>query len=165
MLMTCKREELYKMYTVLKNLKGNFSKWFQVSIYDIMNSIESSIKSIEEIIKPSDGFIEFEKKRNQILIDLSKKDENGQPILITNGLSKSYDLLEENKKEAILRINELKMEYKDILKDFEKSQKDIDEIMNSEIEVDIKLIPFKYFPDTLETDVFNVLIKFADRGD
>lgn len=86
---------------------------------------------------------EFQNRRQELLIKLSKKDEKGEPILINNG--RQYDL--ENQELFMEQYKVLEEEYKDVIEEYQRRESEIQKIMNEDIDVELYKINIEYLPN------------------
>lgn len=164
--MKLKRNDLFKLFNALSSLKGKFNKHFQLYVFDNINILEPMVKSMSEVFKPSEKFMEFEKKRNDILKRLAEKDDKGSPKTYIDPYTKadSYYILPDNIKIAQEEIRVLQEPYRDAIDENINQQKEADKILQEDVDVNIRLIPFEYFPDELD-EKFKPLFMIVDRGD
>jgi uncharacterized protein YeeX (DUF496 family) len=165
--MKLKREDVYRVYSLIGSLKGKFNKHFQMYLFDITNALESTFKSIQEVIKPSDKFIEFETKRNELLKAAADIDENGQPKTHVDPFTytQSYNIPSLKMESVKESIRVLKEEYKDAIEENIKQQPEIKKLMEDEIDIPITLIPFSLVPDEMDIDILRALSPYIDRGE
>lgn len=76
-----KRSELFDFYNKMQGLRYHSdSKKFSYTLIKNIKAIEEDIKKLNEIIKPDDEFMKFEKERISICEKHALKDENGEPL-------------------------------------------------------------------------------------
>jgi len=165
--MKLKREDVYRVYSLIGSLKGKFNKHFQMYLFDITNALEPTVKSIQEVIKPSEKFIEFETKRNELLKAAADIDESGQPKTYVDPYThaQSYSIHPSKMESVKESIGVLKEEYIDTINENIKQQPEIEKLMKDEIDIPITLIPFSLVPDEMDIDILRALSPYIDRGE
>jgi len=120
----------------------------------IMNeeNVQSNVKAIQGIAKPSDNYMEYEQKRNNILIEYGKSDASGNIILNENNGVVFKD--EESEKNAIDEINKLNEEYLDILDERNEDIKQYNELLMTDVELNLIVVSLDDVPDEVGEDVF-----------
>jgi len=101
-------------------------------------------KSIfEEILKPSEGFKQYEEKRIALCEISSEKDENGKAI--TEGdRYKIVDMIKFNQE-----LNKLTLEHEEAVNDRKRQLEEYNSLMEEEIEIDFQKIGFNDLPEEL----------------
>jgi hypothetical protein len=165
--MKLKREDVYRVYSLIGSLKGKFNKHFQMYLFDITNALEPTVKSIQEVIKPSEKFIEFETKRNELLKASADIDTNGQPKTYIDPFTQSpaYAIPPSKMESVKESIKVLKEEYIDAINENIKQQPEIEKLMKDEIDISIVSIPFDLVPDEMDIDILRALSPYIDRGE
>jgi vacuolar-type H+-ATPase subunit I/STV1 len=118
-------------YAVLKNRKK------------IEVQVEEDKPIFEEILKPSEGFKEYEQKRIELCVLHSEKDDNGDPITNDNRY-KIIDTVKFNEE-----LTELSTEYKVSIDDRQNQMNEYNTLMEENIEINFQKIDF----DTLPEDI------------
>jgi len=97
----------------------------------------------EEILKPSEGFKEYEEKRIALCENSSEKDEEGNAI--TEGdRYKIIDMAKFNKD-----LDKLTLEYKSAVEDRKVQINEYNSLMEEDIEIDFQKIGFNDLPEEL----------------
>jgi hypothetical protein len=107
------------------------------------SQIEDDRTIFEEILKPSEGFKEYEDKRISLCESSSEKDEEGKAI--TEGdRYKIIDMVKFNND-----LNELTEEYQDVVDDRKKQIEEYNSLMEENIELDFQKVGFNDLPEEL----------------
>lgn len=153
MLKTLKNYEvldLVEAFNVIGRMGIESNKKFSYAIILNDEAIKSRVKAITEIAKPSEDYIEYETKRNDIIREYGSKDANGN-IILTDDRWVNFD--DDVKEKAISLINDLNKEYSTVI---DKRNNDIDDynaILEEEHEYDITMVSLDDVPDDVGKDV------------
>lgn len=118
-------------FTVLKNRKK------------IEKQLEEDKPIFEEILKPTEGFIEYENKRIALCELHSEKDEDGKPI--TEG--DKYKILDIQKFND--ELFELTEKYTESVEDRKRQIEEYNSLMEENVDIDFQKISFENLPDDL----------------
>lgn len=153
---TMTREEVLKLYDVFKELSQIHNTRFAYFIAKNKKLLQSEIEIINEIRRPPEKYLEFERKRLDLVAFHSEKNENGDPI-IQNGHFKVVD-------ESLFSsaFKSLSKEYAEALIDAEKHEDSLKEFLSESVDFDVLTIPFKYLPDTLNSSEIESLMSFIE---
>lgn len=148
MLVKVKRSDLINAWGVLESLK-NQKMGIQTTYKIVKNRklIEPEIEAIQEAIKPSEKFIEFEKKRVELCEKFCKKDSGGKAIVENN----SYAFEDSELPKFQVELKNLQSEYQEEFDKRKMVEKDIENLTNEEIEVDVTKIAINDIPDDFLT--------------
>lgn len=168
--MKLKRGEVYGIKQCINLLDGKYNTRFLLKLDDIINILNPYAESIEEKMKtgPNKGFLQFEYSRNKIMEEFADKDEQGNPVIKRNPFTQNEVFVisnEENKIKSKEKIEKLLEEHKDDIEDFKNQEKELNEIMEDEVEINIPLISLKYFPEEISTNDFAILKTIIDRSE
>ena len=105
--------------------------------------VEEDKPIFEEILKPSDGFQEYEKKRITLCETSSEKDDDGKAI--TEG--DRYKILDMNKFNGDL--TNLSEEYKESVEDRKKQIEEYNTLMEENMSIDFQKLNFDDLPEEL----------------
>ncbi len=115
-------------------------------------ALKNEIDALQEAVKTSPEWLEYEQKRIQILVKYAEKDNNGEPIIRNN----QYILNRELIFEATQEINDLVSEYKDVLDQREKEETELRKLLEEEVEIpgcakiEVEFLPEKLKPEFVE---------------
>ena len=113
--------------------------------------IQSNVKAITSIAKPSESYIEFEQKRQEIISKYADTDSDGNIILNDN---RWVVFKPENREAAVEEIKSLTKEYSDVI---ELRNKDIDEyneLLDADVELNIHMVSLDDVPEEVGKDIF-----------
>lgn len=133
------------IYKTFPNLKTNFgSISFRFSLERNKMILEPYYKLIENVKTnlKSEEFKKFEDTKINFLRQHGEKDENGE-LIFENGNLKIED-------EYVLLFYKLLEENKDLIKKQELLDKEFDEFLKKEIELDFEYIQIEDLPDEIE---------------
>ncbi|MBN2617269.1 MAG: hypothetical protein JXR64_03030 [Spirochaetales bacterium] len=147
----------------LKSLNG-FA--FVMAIADVKRRIQREQKVLNEIIEPSEKFKEYQKELSEINRDYSKKDENGDPIIITeiryNQEISRYDFDEELKEEREKKKTALNKKYKSEIEEQKEKEKQYNEAMNEYSTLRKKELSEKQLPKNITLEQLEIAYYFLD---
>ena len=127
--------------------------------YTISKNKEVLKKVVEEIQKKAemhDNYREYEKERVELNEKHTKRDKDGNPVI----KDKNYVIKDKAKFDA--DVEKLKKKHKDAIEEREQQRKDVEDLANKEITLDLKTIPLSIVPDKVTVDqmeVLSILIK------
>ena len=147
---------LNQKLSYLGALKG--SK-FSFTISKNKEVIKPIIDKLNKLIKQSDKFKEFDKKRVDINKKYAKLDEKGNPEL----LNEQYQILDDKKEDFNKEIDALKEEYKDTVKEREDQKKELEVFLKEEITLDFKTIPLSIIPEDINVDEMDILTPLVEE--
>lgn len=169
MKLNLKRVELVSLNMVLneivQNDKESFDKRFIFGVHRNIEYFKPEMESIKNTQKEPARFQEFQEKVQQIGLECSDKDEQGNPKIDKNG-SNDVFVITEKREEANKQLMELQKEYLDVIEDQKKNIDVFNTLMEEEIEIDVCKVSFAYFPDKYDISKHNVLkhiIKETDQ--
>lgn len=152
-----KRSELFDLYNKLQGLRYHSdNKKFSYALIKNIKSIESDINELNQIIKPNEDFLQFEKERISVCRSHAIKDENGEPIL--NG----DEFQIENMEQFNADLEPMKVKYQDVLSERQKQIEEYNSLLDEEIQEDlIKVgpddLPDGITPNEIE-DIYPILL-------
>lgn len=157
------RSELINLWNSLQNVKGTFSKYLYYAIEKTKTNIKSEIDNIvkveSELLNSPEMRI-FEDLRTKLLIELAKKDENGNPITIKEGNVERV-LLGDNENEFNDRLVELIEINKEAIQKNSDNRTKFNQFLAEEVEVNVVKTELKYLPDEMDRDMTEVLLKLV----
>lgn len=109
----------------------------------IEGQVEEDKPIFEEILKPSEGFKEYEQKRIMLCESSSEKDEEGKAI--TEG--DRYKIPDMDK--FNVDLSELSNEYKEAIDDRKHQIDEYNSLMEEDIEVEFQVIGFNDLPEDI----------------
>lgn len=158
--------DLYAIKEVIAKVRNKGDNRFKLPLILNEQMIATRIAALEELRKPSEAFEEFEKKRRDLITQTSERDESGNVLLyvtpecldraVEMGYPKVLD------KEAFdAGMTTLHEEYKDCLATEQAKQEDFTRTLEEPADVELKKIPFDFFPE-LDYDDLRVLLNMID---
>jgi len=132
--------------------------------------LEPVIKSLEEMVKPSEEHAEFIAERKKILQEFAKKDENGDPIVRANVVAgqqqETYMIpgISDETNEFNVKMDKLKKKFKKTIEEQESREKEYDKHLDEEAEdftpimVNWKLVPESGLSQQAMDGVFFMII-------
>lgn len=104
--------------------------------------LKSFIDHLDEKFKPSKDYSEYENERLNLAIEMSEKDENGQPKIVNNAYVIKKDL-RDNFKTA---LQELRVQYSKTIEDNKNMLLKLEETLMEDKEVDVHFIKKEVLP-------------------
>jgi hypothetical protein len=154
-----KRVSLLNLYGLLMEMKSQKNdKRVQFAVVRNLEYFEPEIKSLREIQKNSPRFEEYVQKRRELGELYADKDESGQPKIVIVENQQVFQITEK-KEEANSKIFELMKEYNDVIEEKNQSIKQLSELMNEEIEVDVCKVSFDFLPEDANYGILKSIIK------
>lgn len=141
--MNIKKGEVVQLWNTIEQLRMvNSHIKFTYALAKNKKILSTEVESIQEAISPSEEFKTFEGERLSLCRDMSKKDENGEAIII-NG--REFDIEDMDEFEA--KLNDLKDNYKETIdKEMEKNKQAL-EMLEEEVDLDLAQLHLDYFPE------------------
>lgn len=115
---------------------GTFSYAVAINARRLRNEVES----ITDALKPLPGFSKYSDARNALLVEMSDKDERGNPIVQTLPNGREMFQIRDNRAEFERREGELKKLYEAEIAEQEKHEKDLEELIQGPVEVKVHRI-------------------------
>lgn len=147
---------LNQRLSLLGALKG--SK-FSFTIAKNKEVIKPTVDKLNKMIKMSNRFMEFDKKRVEINEKYAERDEKGNPIMKEERFTIPNDKKEDFEKE----IEALKTEYKDAVSERETQKKELEAFLKEEITLDFKTIPLSIIPEDINVDEMEILAPLVEE--
>lgn len=139
-----KRNDITGILTTLNEVSELKGVKFAFAVLKNRKKIEVQIEEdkliFEQILKPSEGYTEFETKRIDLCIKHSEKDEDGNAITE----NEQYKILDMDKFHEDLNI--LSEEYKDDVKIRYEQIEEYNSLMEEDLTFDFKKVPFEDLP-------------------
>ena len=150
------RENLVSIWGVLNGLAAE--KTTAKGAYGIAKNkriVDAEVKSIEDAQKNQklpEGIEEFEAKRIDLCKKMADKDEEGNPLVVNNSF-----VLAENKAKFDKKLEKLRKEYEVAITTRETQDKDFQDFLKEEIEVDFHAIKVDDLPDNVTAQQIGIL--------
>ena len=166
--MKLKRIELVSLNHVLSKLSQNTQdsdKRFNYMVIKNLETFKVEIECIKKVQQDNPKFAEFQSKVQQVGIDCSDKDKDGNPILQTINNVQTY-VINERKQEADKVIGDLKVEYKEAIDQRQTELEQINQLMEEDVEVEVVKCSWLYLPNSLNINdqkILKLIIKETDE--
>ena len=137
---------------MVENPDTKFESTKKFSYAIIMNDANhrSRAEAIIKVSQPSETYIEYEKKREELVNEYSIKDSDGKPVLI----DQRWVRIDKDRREELdEKIKLLDQEYSDVLDKRNKDLEDFNSILEEEHDVDIITVSLDDIPDTVANDI------------
>jgi len=150
------RENLVQIWGVLNGLTAE--KTTAKGAYGIAKNkriVDSEVKSIEEAQKNQklpDGIEEFESKRIELCKKMADKDEEGNPMVANNSF-----VLVQNKQKFDKKLEKLRKDYDEPISLREKQDKEFQDFLKEEVEIDFHTINVNDLPDNVTAQQIGIL--------
>jgi len=102
----------------------DMDRWFNYAVQETINRATSTAKIINEVIKPKEKMIEYNKKLKELQLKHTHRDEFGDPVKHTNVINgrefEVFDISEINNPKGAFNVatNKLNEEYKEAIKEY-----------------------------------------------
>lgn len=149
-----KKKELLNIWNILHQFPTSdlYHPKFVYGISKNKKRMQSEIESLQELFKDEPTYIEYDRERVRMCQSMCDKDDKNAPIIINN----SYQITEK-KSEFNDAMDKLKEKYKDAIEKNEAKVKEIENILDEDIEIDFYLIDIGYFPNGISIDHMDYL--------
>ena len=155
--MTFQKKDLLNIDAAIKHLlEGeNNPKLLTYALIKNSKLIETEVTAIREAYETeTEGYKEYLDKLREVYNEFGAKDEQGNVKVTPNG----FELLREEDRETVTeKIKELEETFKDALDARNKEIEDYQELLKSEIDLDLQKIEFDALPENLNAEVMYVL--------
>lgn len=159
--MKISREKILEMWALFEKLSGEKNNVkFYYTILKNKKVIEPEVEILKSANEAPEKHQEFEQKRLVLCGDFCEKDDDGKPEIEGN----NFVILPEKRSDFEGKLEALKEEYKEMFDKIEASQKEFDELLNEEIEVEFSLIPMSTVPKELVGQDVETLFDLIDEN-
>jgi len=144
--------DLYQSLVSVGSLKG---VQFAYAVAKNLSIIEPEIEAIRKANIPSDKFNEYDKKRIELAEKHSEKVNGKAEKIMKNGVE-VYNVKDEAK--FVEELKKLQSEYEVAITEREAQMKDIDKLLEEEIELLVHTVDIQHIPSDIQakqmTDIF-----------
>lgn len=151
-----KNYEIYQINEALGELKQIAKKELAYAVYKNLQKIGQEIEIIEKMkYQPSDKFLEYDGKRNQVCISYADKDENKEPIVIPGtqpGEPGKYKIPEKKQEKFMTELQKLQDDYKDVLEEKRIQEQEFVDFLNAESELELVKISKDVLPEYITAE-------------
>lgn len=148
-----KRTNLIKLWNALNLFNDSYNAHFSYFIAINKNRLKTEIEIMEKLTKPSEQYIEFNKKREEIAKKYSAKDNDGKVVIIDN----KYDIID--KISFNNEFKELIGEYTETIAEYNNQMKDYNDFIAEEVEIKTHSIKFENLPNKITPEVIELFIE------
>lgn len=134
-----------------KELK-NSSAIFNYAVLLNQDVVSGKGQAIIAMSNLSEDYIEFEKKKEELIKSYAEKDESGK-IIYTDDEQSWAKIKEGCEEELTQKLNNFIEENKAVIEQREKDIEDFKNVLNDEVELDIYEIDLKDIPDEVGKDL------------
>lgn len=156
MKITKSRKEFINLYQMLGYLGELTGARFTYTISKNKEILKNVVEEIQKKAEMHDNYREYEKERVELNEKYTKRDKDGNPEI----KDKNYVIKDKVKFDE--EVEKLKKKHKDAIEEREQQRKEVEELANKEITLDLKTIPLSIVPDKVtvdQMDVLSILIK------
>jgi polyribonucleotide nucleotidyltransferase len=156
MKITKSRKEFINLYQMLGYLGELTGARFTYTISKNKEVLKNVVEEIQKKAEMHDNYREYEKERVELNEKYTKRDKDGNPEV----KDKNYVIKDKAKFDE--EVEKLKEKHKEAIEEREQQRKDVEELANKEITLDLKTIPLSIVPDKVtvdQMDVLSILIK------
>lgn len=156
MKITKSRKEFINLYQMLGYLGELTGARFTYTISKNKEILKNVVEEIQKKAEMHESYREYEKERVELNEKYTKRDKDGNPEV----KDKNYVIKDKAKFEE--EVEKLKEKHKEAIEEREQQRKDVEELANKEITLDLKTIPLSIVPDKVtvdQMDVLSILIK------
>ena len=156
MKITKRRKEFINLYQMLGYLGELTGARFTYTISKNKEILKNVVEEIQKTAEMHDNYREYEKERVELNEKYTKRDKDGNPEV----KDKNYVIKDKAKFDE--EVEKLKEKHKEAIEEREQQRKDVEELANKEITLDLKTIPLSIVPDKVtvdQMDVLSILIK------
>ena len=120
-----KNKDLFKLQNALNNVGRHTGAKFIYSVAKNLKMLESETQNILKAVAPSKEYQEYDKKRVEICMKHAE-DDNGKPKFVDG------NFIIKDRKKFDKEIEQLREEYKDVLKEHDKKVEEYKEFLEEE---------------------------------
>lgn len=139
-----KRQELYNLlngFEAVKNLKGVKFAYARAKNKKL---VLAELELLKDVLKDSDKFIEYDKKRIELCEEHCTKDKKGKPV-IKNG---KYEGLTKNK-EFDKKVEKLNEKFKEVIEQKKKNAEEYKALLDGEVDIPLHKIKIEDVPEDI----------------
>lgn len=139
-----KRQDLYNLlngFEAVKDLKG---VKFAYAIAKNKKLVLAELEILKDVLKDSDNFIEYDKKRIELCEKYCTKDDKGKPVI----KNRKYDGLTKNE-EFTKKLDELGEKFKEVIDEKKKRAEEYKNLLDEEVEFEFYKIKLENVPEDI----------------
>ena len=155
-----KRKILIELYNVFESMKNIKNVEFMYLIIKNKFKIKDEIEIFRQLSQPSDEYIEYLKELEEIAYKYAERDENGNLVRTATGIK----VKDKNISLAENAVNHLKIKHKKAINEYEERQKQIEKILDEEIDIKLEKIPYDLLPkDEISGEQLEILFPIIEK--
>lgn len=155
-----KKKILIELYNVFESMKNIKNVEFMYLIIKNKFKIKDEIEIFRQLSQPSDEYIEYLKELEEIAYKYAERDENGNLVRTATGIK----VKDKNISLAENAVNHLKIKYKKAINEYEERQKQIEKILDEEIDIKLEKIPYDLLPkDEISGEQLEILFPIIEK--
>jgi hypothetical protein len=156
--MIIKRKEIVEIFNMLSKMKDR--KGLPIDfIYTMAKNkklLREEIDILREVERKPTEYMNYLSEKLRLDIKFSKRDKDGNPLKRGNGY-----LIDENRTEDYDNaLNELVEKYEDVIEETTEKQKELEELLDGEIDIDFELLEKEKFPEDITIEEMETLLIF-----
>jgi len=156
-----KNKDLFTFKEGLEEAKKLQGVKFAYAVAKNSKLVTGEIESLQETIKPSEEYSEFEKERDEIVKKYAKKDKNGDPKQETqevNGQTFSfYKIEEEGMADYNKDFEELKEGHKEIIEARDKQLEEYDNLLKEDCDIKVHMTVIDLVPENITGETLELI--------
>jgi hypothetical protein len=130
-----------------------FSVKFSYFVAKNKVAIKNEIDAIQEVQQPSEEYKKYDLERARLAQAFADKNEDGSAKIHDNSF-----VITANVDEFQEALAELRVSYKDAIEQHEAKMKELESLLNEEVEINGAKVDFKDIPSTIEPSLMEILI-------
>lgn len=154
-------DQLKANMTSLKTLSGIKFAYMMMKNIEI---IDKEVKFVSELTEIKPDYIEYDKERVELCKKFATKDENGEPIILTNNNgSQSYDIDEESN-EWIISYEGLNHKHRSAIENRDKQKEEYNNFLNEESTIEFYKIEESELPIEITLEQLMIIKVFIKNN-
>lgn len=143
----------------LNNLKGPV---FLHTILENIKLLNNEIEKINNLIKGTDEYNEYQNKRIDICNNYAEKDEDGNVVKVVNNNIEEFKIDKDNK-EFVEEIEILQKKYKNAIDEFLKQIDEYNNYLETTIEINFSTLSINDIPEDINFELMKVINIFIEK--
>ena len=156
-----KNWELLNLYQVLSSVSELKGVKFSYFVVKNLGLLEREIKNLEEVIKASKDYYEFEEKRIELAKKHAKKDDKGEPKTKEVDGKKVFDMKSQIAFDK--EFKELQKKNKKTLEEREKQIKEYNELIEQDSDIKLHKIKLSDIPEEINVSQMKAIESLIEK--
>lgn len=152
-----KRSDLFELLKGLKSVKNLRGVKFAYGAVKNKHKVEAEIECLKEVVKPSEKYDEFDKKRMEICEKYCSKDKEGKSIIKGN----VYEGLKDNRR-FDKEIKRLRKDYQKVIEERKTQLNEYNKMLEEEIKIDFHKVLLKDVPEDISSEQLEKILPIID---